>query len=78
MAERALTEGVHWRQLTGELRRHVEAQVQRHGKGRNTRIYAETIFIFEKNLLITCFPLPGRLRAAAVAAVKRRKEGTAA
>ena len=71
MAERALNEGVAHTHTRGRLNRYLGKLYMERKKANNTRLYGEHVFIFSNEVLITVFPLPREMRAAAQKASKR-------
>lgn len=65
MAQKALDSGVRHADTAGRLKRYIDGLYLLHGKGNNTRIYGEHVFIFEGATLITILYLPNDLRRAA-------------
>lgn len=75
MADRVYREGVPIEHLGGQLRSYADGQINRHKVGTESRIYGETLWVFEAGALITAYPVPHRLRAAARDAwAKHRRE----
>lgn len=65
MAQKALDSGVRHADTAGRLKRYIDGLYLLHGKGNNTRIYGEHVFIFQGATLITILYLPNDLRRAA-------------
>ena len=79
-AQRALEEGIGYREATGTLRRYISWLYELYdGNGNNIRIYGDKVWIFHDAILITVLNVPGEHRKAAVSAqAKRRAEGASA
>jgi hypothetical protein len=72
LAQRALDLGISHREATGPLKRYLDGLFLAHMKGNNIRIYAETVFIFECNFLITVYQLPNEYKKLARKLNERR------
>ena len=79
-AQRALTEGIGYREASGALRRYISWLYELYdGNGNNIRIYGDKVWIFHDAILITVLNVPSEHRKAAVSAqAKRRAEGASA
>lgn len=64
-AQRALELGISHKEATGRLKRYLDGLFLKHMKGNNIRIFAEKVFIFDEDELITVFHLPRELKALA-------------
>lgn len=62
LASKALMHGIDHREATGALRTYFDSLFMTHGKGNNNRIYAEKVFIFDDEFLITIFHLPNEFK----------------
>ena len=58
IAEKALSLGITHAELTGSLCRYVDSIYLKKRTANNIRIYAQKIFLFRNDLLITVLPLP--------------------
>ena len=65
-AQRALTEGIGYREASGALRRYISWLYESYdGNGNNIRIYGDKVWIFHDAILITVLNVPGEHRKAA-------------
>jgi nuclear transport factor 2 (NTF2) superfamily protein len=65
-AQRALTEGIGYREASGALRRYIGWLYESYdGNGNNIRIYGDKVWIFHDAILITVLNVPGEHRKAA-------------
>lgn len=65
-AQRALAEGIGYREATGALRRYISWLYELYdGNGNNIRIYGDKVWIFHDSILITVLNVPGEHRKAA-------------
>lgn len=73
-AQRALTEGIGYREATGALRRYISWLYELYdGNGNNIRIYNGYVYVFHDTLLITVLFVPLEHRKRADAAQKKRR-----
>lgn len=73
-AQRALTEGIGYREATGALRRYLGWLYERYdGNGNNIRIYGDKVWIFHDGILITVLNVPGEHRKAAKYQLEKRR-----
>lgn len=79
-AQRALVEGIGYREASGALKRYISWLYERYyGNGNNIRIYGDKVWVFHDGILITVLNVPGEHRKAAVSAkAKRRAEPASA
>ena len=71
--QRALTEGIGYREASGALRRYISWLYELYdGNGNNIRIYGDKVWIFHDAILITVLNVPGEHRKAAVSAQAKR------
>jgi hypothetical protein len=75
MADIALVSGIRHSETTGPLRKYLDRLYLEHGNGNNSRIYAETVFIFNKETLITVLKLPNEFKRAVLKIKVRKAEG---
>ena len=71
LATKALTEGLSHSDTQGQLRKYLDGLFLKHRNGNNIRIFAEKVFIFHNQTLITVFKLDKRLNKIAVKLMKR-------
>lgn len=71
-AARAFSAGVQHDETRGRLKRFVDALYLKERSANQTRIFAEHVFLFCNNKLITVFELPHEFRRAAAKAVGKR------
>lgn len=71
LSQNALEFGLRHNELTGPLRRFVDDCFLRYQTGNNIRIYAEKVFIFNNETLITVFALDNHLKKIANKLLKR-------
>ena len=65
-AQRALTEGIGYREASGALRKYLGWLYERYnGNGNNIRIYGDKVWVFHDEILITVLNVPGEHRKAA-------------
>ena len=64
-AEKAFTEGLKHSDLTGSIKRYVDALYFKKEKAGNIRIYCGRVYIFCGNNLVTVFYLPPKYRKIA-------------
>lgn len=64
-AERAFEEGLTRKELSGSIRRFVDALYHRDEKVQNIRIYCGNVYLFCGRVLVTVIPLPQRYRKIA-------------
>lgn len=57
MSNRAFKKGIKYEQTKGNVRDHINLLFSSHGNCNNTRIYGETIYLFEDFKLITLYRL---------------------
>jgi predicted HAD superfamily Cof-like phosphohydrolase len=62
VAERALEKGITHSETTGRLRRLIDALYLKDRRANNIRIYAEKIYLFADNTLITVINLPNKYK----------------
>ena len=73
-AQRALTEGIGYREASGALRRYIGWLYESYdGNGNNIRIYNGYVYVFHDALLITVLFVPLEYRKRAEAAQKKRR-----
>ena len=66
-AQRALTDGIGYREASGALRRYLGWLYERYdGNGNNIRIYGDKVWVFHDGILITVLNVPSEHRKAAV------------
>lgn len=73
MAERVLRRGVPVDELEGQLRSFVEGQIQRHGRGAESRVYGEALWVIDGGALITVYLVPRSVRAVALEVTRRKR-----
>jgi hypothetical protein len=73
-AEQALTYGVTHKEATGRLKKYFEYLFLSHGIGANIRLYANNVYIFTREKLITVLPLPNAHRNAVKKIVGRKRK----
>ena len=62
IAQRALKLGLHHKDAVGELKEYLSKLFLSHRNANNMRIYAEKVFLFCKNVLITIIELPNEFK----------------
>jgi hypothetical protein len=73
-AQRALVEGIGYREASGALRRYISWLYELYdGNGNNIRIYNGYVYVFHDTLLITVLFVPLEHRKRAEAAQKKRR-----
>jgi nuclear transport factor 2 (NTF2) superfamily protein len=73
-AQRALTEGIGYREASGALRRYISWLYELYdGNGNNIRIYGDKVWIFHDAILITVLNVPSEHRKAAIYQQERRR-----
>ena len=66
LADRALKEGVGRCEFSGSLRRYLDGMYHYHNEGANNiKVYAEKVWIFSGDVLITVLDLPQRYKNSA-------------
>lgn len=71
---KALEYGISHKEVGGTLSRYFDFLYLSHGKGNNIRIYAERVFIFDDEFLITVFNLPNEFKKLVKKALSKRRE----
>lgn len=74
IADIALKRGLRCTETKGRLRKYMDGLFLSHGVGNNSRVYAEKVFIFQGNNLITVLPLPNNLKSLANLITKKKAE----
>jgi len=77
MADMALMKGIKHSETTGAFRKYLDRLFMADGKANVAWIYAETIFLFYKETLITVLNLPKEYRLAVTKIKLRKAEGLA-
>ena len=73
-AQRALTEGIGYKEAVGALRRYIGWLYERYdGNGNNIRINGDKVWVFHDGILITVLNVPGEHRKAAKSQQKKRR-----
>ena len=72
-AERAFEDGVTHSDVSGSLKRFVDALYFQNHTANNIRIYCGNVYLFAGNVLITVISLPARYRKTAEAIQKNKK-----
>lgn len=71
LAAEALERGQRHGDFSGRFKRYLDKTFLQHRTANNMRVYHEHLFIFDGNVLITCWRLPQHFVAAANKAAKR-------
>lgn len=71
IAERALADGISYKDVAGRLHRYLTALHMQ--AGHEIRIYGNQVYVFADTVLVTVLPLPRRYEEQ-VAKIRRRKE----
>lgn len=74
VSDRALTKGLSHDGLTGKLKKYIDKLYFRSKTANNIKIYAEKVYIFKGNTLITVVSLPTGLKKIANKLYKNKKE----
>ena len=73
MRDAAFNKGLTHAQATGRLSRYFDKLFLEHETANNIRVYANYVWIFAGETLVTVFPIPGNLRRAALGAQRKLK-----
>lgn len=65
VSDRALRKGLSHEELTGKLKRYIDKLYFRSQTANNIKVYAEKVYIFKENTLITVVSLPTGLKRIA-------------
>jgi hypothetical protein len=76
-AEVAMRDGLHHKDCTGRLKKHVDYLFLNHRKGNNIRLYGDNVFIFEGVTLITLLKLPNIYKDAVNKIIGRKRDAKA-
>lgn len=73
MTQRAYDLGLRRRETTGRLRRYMDAL--KYGRGNTTiRLYANFVWVFGDEALITVYPIPAEYQVGAARAIRRKRD----
>ena len=70
----ALTKGLTKKETKGKLKKYLNSLFLSHDKGNNVRVFAEKVFIFEGNRLITVLSLPNEFKNLANICLSEKRE----
>lgn len=74
VSDRALSKGLAHEELTGKLKRYIDKLYFRSETANNIKVYAEKVYLFKGNLLITVVSLPTGLKRIANKLSNSKKE----
>jgi len=74
VSDRALIKGLSHSELTGKLKRYIDKLYFRSETANNIKVYAEKVYIFKGNTLITVVGLPTGLKKIANKLFQSKKE----
>ena len=74
MRDAAFTKGLTHAQATGRLSRYCDKLFLEHMSSNNIRMYANYVWIFAGETLITVFPIPNRLKHAVLSIQRKTSE----
>lgn len=77
VASIALEKGLRASETKGRLKKYADAVYLSHCVGDNLRIYAEKVFVFQGNALITVLSLPNELKKLANICLAEKREAAA-
>ena len=77
IADIALEKGLAHGETKGKLRKYLSSLFLTHGVGNNMRVYAEKVFVFQGNRLITVLPLPNDFKKIANICMAEKRKGKA-
>lgn len=73
-AQRALTEGIGYKEASGSLKRYISWLYERYdGNGNNIRIYGDKVWVFHDGILITVLNVPGEHRKQVKYQMEKRR-----
>lgn len=75
MRDAAFAKGLTHAQAVGSLSKYYDKLFLEYETGNNIRMYANYVWIFAGDTLITVFPIPNNLRGSVLAALRKREGG---
>jgi hypothetical protein len=73
MRDAAFNKGIKHSQATGRISRYFDRLFLEHATANNIRLYANYVWIFAGETLITVFPIPSNLRRSALSVQRKIK-----
>ena len=74
ISDRALIKGLSHNELKGKLKQYIDALYFKRSTANNIKVYAEKVYIFNENILITVVSLPTGLKRIANKLFQGKKE----